>query len=183
MKLNLGCGPHVMPGWVNIDLGNHKGLEFESWDLREGLPSPIKENSVDFIYMEHFIEHITMKEAETLLSQCRKVMEPWGVIRISTPDLYTLVDNYLAWSSYGKEAVDDDIPEVWKPATACLMMNEGMRSWGHQFIYDLEELTHLLERCGFDTVKTVPWRGSEHPELRELEVRPYHRDLIVEASR
>ena len=38
---------------------NIKKLDF-MWDLRKPLPLP--ENSVDFIYNEHFLEHLTADE-------------------------------------------------------------------------------------------------------------------------
>lgn len=56
-----------------------------------------------------------------------------------------------------------------------------MRFWGHQFIYDETELIILLKEAGFLNVRRMPWRESEHPELRNLETRPYFDDLILEA--
>jgi predicted SAM-dependent methyltransferase len=61
------------------------------------------------------------------------------------------------------------------------MVNEGMRLWGHVFLYDEPELFSLLRECGFSDIRRVKWGESDHPELRGLESRPDFADLIVEA--
>jgi predicted SAM-dependent methyltransferase len=63
------------------------------------------------------------------------------------------------------------------------MLNEGMRSWGHQFLYDRAELIDVLAEAGFSVVREVAWRESTIPELRGREQRPFHREIIVEAAR
>jgi predicted SAM-dependent methyltransferase len=63
------------------------------------------------------------------------------------------------------------------------MLNEAMRLWGHQFLYDIEELSEILRAAGFDIIETVCWHTSRYRELINLEIRPYHYDLIVEAVR
>ena len=142
------------------------------WDLK---PLPLKNHSIRLIYSEHFIEHISRDEALRLLRNCRALLADAGVLRISTPDLRRLAQDYRA----GNIPV---MPHVaWRPATPCAMINEGMRLWGHQFIYDEEELTSLLNAAGFSVVRRVRWRQSEHPELRNLETRPDFGDLILEA--
>jgi predicted SAM-dependent methyltransferase len=62
------------------------------------------------------------------------------------------------------------------------MINEGMRYWGHVFVYDEPELVSLLEECGFSGVRRMNWGASDHPELRNLESRPDFADLIIEAT-
>jgi predicted SAM-dependent methyltransferase len=69
----------------------------------------------------------------------------------------------------------------WFPATLCRMVNEGMRCWGHVFLYDEAELVALLSECGFRDIRRVKWGESDHSELRGLESRPDFGDLIVEA--
>lgn len=169
MKLNLGCGVHKMEGWINLDLDY-------GHDLSKGLPQVF--TGVTHVFSEHFIEHITREQARKLLKDCYDSMIEGAVIRISTPDLrliFHLYNNY----DFSKPLM----PSVWEPKTPCQYVNEGMRSWGHTFIYDFEELYELLRSCGFDNIKRVRHRDSEHFHLKGLEVRPDYEDLIVEAKK
>lgn len=182
MKLNLGCGPHTMKGWVNIDLESHPGLEFERWDLRHGLPPEIKPDSVDYIFSEHFIEHITKYDAFILLRACIRVLKPGGVIRISTPDLYKLLTDYKTWFD-NRNRSRPHLPDVWSPITPCAMVNEGMRWWGHQYLYDYPELFKLMRDVGFHSMERRRHCNSAHVDLLDLEVRPYHGELIMEGTK
>ena len=169
-RLHLGSGGRLLEGWANVDIN---GLGNLVWDLTR--PLPIPPGRVRFVYTEHFIEHIQRADSRRLLSHARRVMAKGGVIRISTPDLKPLLDDYQA----GRLVRMDHAQ--WYPATLCQMVNEAMRSWGHVFVYDEAELTALLRECGFDDVRRVQWGESEFPELRGLESRPDFGDLILEA--
>jgi predicted SAM-dependent methyltransferase len=169
-KLHLGSGLRHMEGWANLDLQGDDNL---IWDLRK--PLPVAAGAIRYVYSEHFIEHVTRDDALKLMRNCRAVLAPGGVARLSTPDLQRLADDYRA----------GDIPKMahadWRPTSLCRMVNEAMRLWGHQFLYDEDEMRAMLTEAGFSKVRRMPWRESEHPELRGLETRPYFGDLIVEA--
>ena len=169
-KLHLGAGSHLLPGWANIDLYGPI-----AWDLRK--PLPVASKSVRLIYSEHFIEHVTRDEGLRLLKDCRRVLLPEGTIRISTPDLRALLDDY-------QNGKFDGAPEAgWFPNSPCEMVNDALRLWGHQFVYDEPELRSLLAEAGFKNVRRVEWGQSEIPGLRNLESRPpASDDLILEAN-
>src|SRR2546430_27553 len=137
IKLHLGCGTNILPGWANIDMDGPSAVL--KWDLTQ--PLPVQAGTVRFIFYEHFIEHITQPEAAALLGECYRVLVPGGVLRISTPSLRKLIDEYLL------NRITEWINVNWHPATPCQLMNEGMRSWGHQFLYDAAELKTLLRAC------------------------------------
>lgn len=167
-KLHLGCGDNLLPGWSNVDFNGWKGVI--SHNLTK--PLPVKENSVSFIFTEHFIEHIDRKEGVVFLSDCYRVLKPNGVLRLSTPNLKTLVNQYLG-----------PYQESYAPfgSTTCQYLNTGVRAWGHQFIYDYEEMELALKEAGFQTIYETPWHQSQFPELTNLESRPNQGDLIIEA--
>jgi predicted SAM-dependent methyltransferase len=169
-KLHLGSGGRIIDGWANIDI---TGLRTLPWDLRK--PLPLAPGQVRLVYTEHFIEHIDRDAALRLLSRIREAMASGGVIRISTPDLAKLVADYQAGQVVRMEHGG------WFPETPCRMVNEGMRLWGHTFIYDEPELFALLNECGYSDIRRVKRGESEHSELRGLESRPDFADLLVEA--
>lgn len=172
-RLHLGCGDNVIPGWTNVDLRSTRRVV--GLNLTKVLP--VESGSIDYIYSEHFIEHIPLPAAQQLLQECRRVLRPGGVLRLSTPDLAKLASEYLL----GRTREWADVQ--WNPATPCQMVNEGMREWGHQFVYDRHELTEQLLAAGFSSVERAGWRVSVHPELSGLECRPFHDEVIVEATR
>ena len=179
MKLHLGCGGNILPGWLNIDGWPQKAPPgtFLKHDLGVGLPPNILDASVGCIFTEHFLEHLTREQAVVLLKDCYRKIKPGGVMRIVVPSLEFLVQKYLAKdTNWGG-------PGGWQPASPCIMINQGFRSWGHQFLYDKEELFTVLMEVGFADIRVVEWRKSSHPELNALEVRPEFGDLRVEAQR
>ena len=171
MKLHLGCGINRIEGWLNVDIDSPQADLHV--DLRQ--PLPYADAAVAFIFNEHFLEHITRDEGLAFLRECRRVLKPSGVFRVSTPDLRWLIAQYQS----GK--LDEWTDVGWLPQTPCMMFNEGMRLWGHQFLYDLAELTAVLRQAGFANVSQVEYAKSSHPELIGLECRPWHHELIVEA--
>lgn len=169
-KLHLGSGSISLAGWINIDLETPEADLL--LDLRE--PLPFDAESVSHIFSEHVIEHVEYDDGLRLLRECRRVLRPDGVIRVTTPDLAWLVESYLS-------GVTDGWGELWQPGSPARMINQGMRYWGHCFIYDRAELLRIFHEAGFGDVRFVEWRKSEDPVLDGLETRPHNNELIVEA--
>ena len=169
----MGRGAKVLEGWTNIDIEGD-GVSTFAWDLTR--PFPIPDDSIDYIYSEHVIEHICLADGYSLLTECRRVLKPDGVVRLSTPDLHVLVEKYFAgaigeWRDMG-----------WHPLTPCDLLNEGLRSWGHLYVYDEPKLVAALKETGFARATRCRWGVSAHSPLHGLETRPDHGDLIVEGS-
>ena len=59
LRLNVGCGRDIQPGWVNIDLAALPGVDI-TFDLERcgEQQLPIEDNSVTEIRLSHVIEHI-----------------------------------------------------------------------------------------------------------------------------
>ncbi len=90
--LNLGCGSTFHSDWRNLDIAPHSN-EVEKWDSKNGIPS--KNQSVDFIYHSHMLEHLSESDARKLIKECYRVLKPQGVIRIAVPDLEAICREFL----------------------------------------------------------------------------------------
>lgn len=92
VQCNLGCGSRHHPVWINIDF-HGDGKTVLPWDLRRGLPLP--DHSCDVVYSSHVIEHFDRDGARRFLRECRRVLQPGGVIRLVAPDLEGVVRTYI----------------------------------------------------------------------------------------
>lgn len=170
MLLHLGCGERLMPGWFNLDISPPPGGIKQ--DLTKRLP--YVDESVDHIFTEHFIEHITFDEGVALMSECARVLKKDGRIRISTPCLRHLIEQYLS-----DELID--LPGIWSPRCGAAMVNEGLSLWGHKFVHDFESLSMMMSLAGLRDIAPQDYRKSDFPALCGLEHRPYMGELILEA--
>lgn len=185
-RLHLGCGARLIAGWQNVDLELDASAvvdehhRFMAYDLRNGLP--FGEASVDRIFSEHFLEHLHRHDAWRLLRDCHRVLEPGGVIRASVPDLQTLIFKYLAANDGDRGALCFAEKVGWLPSTPCQLVNEGMRLWGHLFVYDAAELALVFKEAGFSRVTAVH-HGRTNVVDMPVETRPFLGDIVVEAVR
>jgi predicted SAM-dependent methyltransferase len=144
LLLHLGSAGNRLDRWVNIDmLRPGRSLDLY-WDLRRGIP--FGSGSVDAIFAEHLFEHLTLDDGIRLLSECRRVLAPSGVVRIGVPDLDRYVASYLG---------DDDLIDIVRPGrpTRAMALGEPFFLHGHRTMYDFETLQYALEKSGFDVVE------------------------------
>jgi len=178
LRLNVGCGTDYKAGWVNIDNNSDDNIEKLdlNWDLRNPLPFP--DNSVDYIFNEHFIEHLTVEEGQKSAKDFMRVLKPGGVMRIATPDLRDAVDLYNDPNWKERPLIAKfGLQFIQTPAE---LMNMSFSWWGHKWIYDYEELARRLGEAGCQNLSQQKLRQSSHKDLRDLEIRD-ESTLIVEA--
>jgi predicted SAM-dependent methyltransferase len=119
------------------------------------------------------IEHMPYAAGQAMLEECYRVLKPGGTIRVSTPDLHFLVELYQDEKSdlqraYIKWSTDKFVK--WAPdASGVYVVNNFVRDWGHQFIYDEKSLSLSLGSAGFSNIKRCSLTASDHGELSGLE--------------
>ncbi len=100
--LNLGCGGTYREDWTNVDFFSGSAAVM-AHDLTLGIPFP--NASFDLVYHSHMLEHFSRAGGERLVSECRRVLAPGGVLRVAVPDLEGLVREYLKQLS--EASIDD----------------------------------------------------------------------------
>ncbi len=182
VMLNVGCGTDYKDGWINIDNNMDQNIEDDrldlNWDLRN--PLPMKDNSVDFIFNEHLVEHLTVPEAEIMLKDFKRVLKPGGVMRIAMPDLETAIEHYLNLPLDKDPVIKRFNLDYIK--TRAERINMAFRAWGHMWLYDAEELRRRLTDVGFTKIVQCKFGKSKHPELCKLETRD-ESILIMEVTK
>ena len=170
VKVNVGSGlkHRLGPDWKNLDI--LRGADIRA-DVRKGLP--FEDESVDFIYSEHFIEHLSLEEGKVYFAECHRVLRRGGVVRTATIDLPYVLERYAQdWS-------DQTWLRDYDFKTASEMLNAGFYMWGHKFIYDEGTLKRSAATGGFQVIERYHLGRSRHAELVNLETRPESR-LILE---
>jgi predicted SAM-dependent methyltransferase len=169
-KLNIGCGDHLLAGWLNTD--HDPQLPMVMY-LEARHRFPFKAETFDYIFSEHVIEHISYWDGLNMLTECFRVLRRSGKIRISTPDLAFLIDLTRSDKSelqraYIKWAANTFIPGAPDDNEA-FVINNFVRDWGHTFIYDEKTLRGAMTEAGFKSITKCDQHESEHTALRSLE--------------
>lgn len=199
-RLNLGCGSIAPAGWVNVDgswaawLARHpwlgsllKGLGIyeedpgtSPWpvgirihDVRK--PLPFRDGSFAAVYASHLVEHLHLEETLRLLSECRRVLAPGGVLRVVVPDLKAMVREY-AEAPAGAEAADRfmrrlDMRAPAPPSGGLLRtLYHALKEFrSHKWHYDAESLSARLAAAGFSDVSERRFRDSRIRGIEEIE--------------
>lgn len=96
-KINLGCGPKLIQGWMNVDLHQKYGndffktygpiddTQFRSIDLSK-TPWDIPDSYYQHLVALDFLEHFPYRQTGTILSEMWRVMEVGGLIELQVPD-------------------------------------------------------------------------------------------------
>ena len=81
VKINLGCGKDIKPGWINVDK-----IEYPSVDVVHDLnefPWPFDDNFADYILMNHVLEHLD--DVVKVMEEVWRILKPGGIVEIYTP--------------------------------------------------------------------------------------------------
>ncbi|MBA4138075.1 MAG: hypothetical protein C0518_12230, partial [Opitutus sp.] len=91
--LQIGCGPQIAPGFVNLDYRWVPGVDVV-WDLLRPLPFP--DGRFRGIFTEHCLEHFDEASLQRVLRQMHRVLAPGGRVRIVVPSLELHTQAYQA---------------------------------------------------------------------------------------
>jgi predicted SAM-dependent methyltransferase len=167
-KLHIGCGAHFLPGWLNTD---YEPTRSDMLLLDATRQFGFKDNSFDFVFSEHMIEHISFSAGSFMLRECCRILRPEGRIRISTPDLAFVLNLYASEKSdLQKRYIQWFTTRFGVPeASEAFVINQFFRFWGHQFIYDEKTLSAALSQAGFIKIVKCNLQESESEALCNLE--------------
>lgn len=170
-KLQLGTSNNVLDGWLNTDVFvNRDPIVYLDAIQR----FPFKDDTFDYIISEHMIEHVEYQAAQVMLQECYRVLKPGGRVRFATPDLNVLLGLHSNEKKTAAQVdyIDWSIARFRPEATECkdvFLINNFVRAWGHQFLYDEETLRYALSVSGFRDIKFYKPGISEDPNLENLE--------------
>lgn len=107
--LNLGCGPHSFPGWVNVDVVESSVIKPDVLAHR-GQKLPFHDGHFTAAYLGHVLEHHPWDRVPDLLRDVARVVRPGGRIVVVGPDLVKALEQYGRSPSQGR------LQHVWEVA-------------------------------------------------------------------
>ena len=90
MRLNLGCGRDILPGWINLDASDALGQEVLVWDLDEQ-PWPFHDRQAEEIRGIDIFEHVDNPVG--FMTECHRILHPGGILSLQT-GYYQWVDAF-----------------------------------------------------------------------------------------
>jgi predicted SAM-dependent methyltransferase len=172
-KLHVGCGKHLLPGWLNTDTYSpDRSRPIYCLDATQKFP--FADGTFEYVFSEHMIEHISYSAGRHMLSECLRVLKPLGVLRLCTPDLDFLLglrrpDKSSLQRDYIRWSIETNTPKVADTTNETFVINNFVRDWGHTFIYDEKTLSQSLELAGFRHLRKCNLQESTVDCLRNLE--------------
>ena len=148
VKVNLGCGSNILEGFDNRDS-----------DVNITQRLPYLDNSVDFILIEHCLEHVNCADGLKFLDEAYRILKKGGVLRVCVPVLYLIIP-------HNRNHARD----------LCL-------GHGHQNLYTQESLGQMLWCAGFEAwVATVRAECDGHWKVIGAE-KDHMETLRIEATK
>jgi predicted SAM-dependent methyltransferase len=142
-----------------------KGHRFVHHRMEYGVP--FADESVEYVYTSHALEHLFRDDAEHVLADAYRALKRGGRIRIAVPDLERAFALYRAG-------------ETEKALGYFFATSRSRPHEQHRYLYDYELLKRLLEAAGFTEVERCEYRCGKVPDLDKLDNRP-EETLFVEA--
>lgn len=142
-----------MADWWNVDIRRFPGID-QVADVTEPWPW----QNLDYVYGEHFLEHLSLDGAIQFLAQAAAALRAGGRIRLSTPGLEWVWRTHFDASAPAPDVV-----------AGTYQANRAFYGWGHRFLYSRPMLEHVLQGAGFADLTFHRFGESDDPALRGLE--------------
>lgn len=153
-----------------------KDIDIRKCDVTKGLT--FKDSTVDCIYTNNMLEHLTEEEFMFVLNDCYRVLKEGGIFRLVVPDLFQHVAKYIK----DKDA-DGFMHRIMlhgigdeRPLFVRLLSNH------HLWMYDFQSISIRLKECDFTDIRECKFGIGSIPDIHIIEAEEYHpTSVYVEA--
>ncbi|MDP1743513.1 MAG: glycosyltransferase [Candidatus Amesbacteria bacterium] len=91
MKLNLGCGTDIRPGYINVDVIKNRGVDVVC-DITQKLP--FENNSIEEIVAQDVLEHLTREQLLPTLNEISRILKVSGQLFVRIPSVDAIFDRF-----------------------------------------------------------------------------------------
>lgn len=162
--LNIGCGSTYDKRWINLDL-NPVSSDVYRVDISK--PLPLDDDSVDFAYASHVLEHLAPHVAPRFMQEVRRVLKPEGTFRVVVPDLEQITTEYLRSLQVARSGdLTAALRHEWMLIELIDQVTRQTNDGGEMFRFMLRHgdlgLEIATQRLGTEIVGTMlPWDATK----------------------
>jgi predicted SAM-dependent methyltransferase len=172
VKLNVGCGPDLKPGYINIDRDDKEEIqrrygideEFQTGEIVynfDVFDLPFLMHSVDEILCEGFLEHLSFSDESKFFKEVVRVLKPGGLLEFTVPDFDSICkqwleaeDDFKDWYKLGEREHwfgqgDRSIKNKWGFLTAAIFGNQNGEGQYHLNAYTAKKIMKIMNMLGF----------------------------------
>lgn len=154
LKVQFGCGGNLLSGWKNHDA-----------EVDISKPLPYRNETVDFIYAEHCIEHTAPGDAWNFLTECLRILKPGGVLRLAFPDIEKMASGLKDGDEYCLAVKAGGHGDGSKRGA----IRAALQCHGHKAAWSEALLGKVMLAAGFSSVRSERYGESAHPDLVDVE--------------
>lgn len=125
IKLMVGAGDKVQPGWISAVKQDLDILKEHDWQRY------FKPGTIDNILAEHVWEHLTLEEGQLGIEMCYKYLKQGGRLRLAVPDGFHPSPDYIEYVRPG---------------------GSGPGADDHKILYTVDIMRKAMESAGFRVV-------------------------------
>lgn len=171
VRLNLGCGDKILPGYVNVDVVEARAGKQPDviCDLRQ--LTAFESDSADEVLAVHVVEHFWRWEIEDVLREWVRVLKPGGRMVLECPNLQSACEAFLANPDAGSRPDQAGQRTMW--------VFYGDPQWNdplmvHRWGYTPRSLAQLMESVGLVSARQEPaqYKLREPRDMRVVAEKP-----------
>lgn len=99
LRINIGGGKWTRKGWQVMDFPSGKYSDLKpdiEFDLWENKPFPFQNDSVQFFYSSHTLEHIPQEYCQHIFNEIYRCLKVGGAVRLTMPNFDEALKHYNA---------------------------------------------------------------------------------------
>ena len=171
IRLNLGCGDKILPGFVNVDVVEARAGKSPDviCDLRD--LSVFPDDHADEVMAVHVVEHFWRWEVEDILREWVRVLKPGGRMVLECPNLKSACEAFLANPDMASQSGKAGQRSMW--------VFYGDPQWKdplmvHRWGYTPQSLAALMQAVGLEDARQEPaqYKLREPRDMRVVAVKP-----------